>query len=204
MEREGYVRQDHNTERFSLGLKILGLAEGLLANMDVREHALEGMQELMAETQETVHLGVLLGLDVMCIESVVSDRRNAIGSMAGKRTQVHVSSMGKVILAFSPETTVSEALQVRGLPRLTPSTITEEDEFLQALAAIRETGYAVSDEEEEVGIRCVAAPIWDHRHHPIAALSVAAPAARLEGKTLAEIAELLVRHSNRITVSLGG
>jgi len=204
LQGEGYVRQDPLTERYSLGLKILGLASGLSAHLDIRQHALPVMQELMAETQETVHLGVLSDYEVICLESVVSDRPNAIGSMAGKSTHAHVSSMGKAILAFSPEGVAGALVRSRGLPRLTPRTITDQEAFDAELRKIRASRFALNDEEEAIGIRCIAAPIWDHRGLPVAALSVAAPAARLDTARLQTLADRLRERASDITGSLGG
>jgi DNA-binding IclR family transcriptional regulator len=204
LQSEGYVRQDPETEKYSLGLKILGLANGLAVHLDVRQHALPVMQDLMAETGETVHLGILVDHEVMCLESVVSNRPNAIASMTGKNTHAHVSSMGKAILAFSPDDVVGEFLRTQGLPRLTPRTITDRAAFFRELELIRLNQFALNDEEEAIGIRCVAAPIWDHRGQPVAALSVAAPAARLDSMRLPVIAQRLVRRAQHITSSLGG
>ena len=203
LEQEGYVRRETGSERYGLGLKVLGLAGAVLGQMDVRQHALPVMRQLMSETDETVHLGTLVGFDVMCVESVVSNRRNAIASMAGKSTQAHVSSMGKVLLANLPSDVVATFLSAKGLPRLTGRTITERPAFHSELDRIRRDRYAMNDEEEEVGIRCIAAPIRDYRGLPIAALSVAAPSARLDGANLVPIVQLLTARADDVSRSLG-
>lgn len=203
LEQEGYIRREIGSERYGLGLKVLGLAGAVLGQMDVRQHALPVMRQLMMATDETVHLGTLVGFDVMCVESVVSNRRNAIASMAGKSTQAHVSSMGKVLLANLPMDIVTTFLSARGLPRLTGRTITERPAFHSELDRIRRDRYAMNDEEEELGIRCIAAPIRDYRGQPIAALSVAAPSARLDGAHLTPIVDLLMARASDVSRSLG-
>jgi DNA-binding IclR family transcriptional regulator len=203
LEGEGYVRQDRLTERYSLGMKVLGLAGSLLNQLDIRSYALPVMRQLMQETHETVHLGVLVNEQVMCIESVISPRTNAIASMAGKFTHAHVSSMGKAILAASSPEAVDAFHQHRGLPRLTKFTITTPGAFKKELATIRACGYAVNREEEELGIRCAASAVFDHTNTPVAAISVAAPAPRLEGALLDKIGAYLSRRARDISQNLG-
>ena len=203
LEQEGYVRRDDTGERYGLGLKVLGLAGALLGRMNVRHQALPIMRRLMEDTQETVHLGVLVNFDVICIESVVSNRRNAIASMAGKTTLAHVSSMGKALLASQPDEIVNDFLATHALVRLTPRTITDPTLFRNELAAIHSAPFALNNEEEEVGIRCIAAPIFDYRQQAVAALSVAAPAARLADDLLAPIGQLLSKGAAEISHGLG-
>jgi IclR family KDG regulon transcriptional repressor len=203
LERAGYVVQDPQTEQYRLGLKVLDLAQSLLPYLNVQAQAEPVMQRLMAETGETVHLGVLIDFEAVCLESVVSPRPVAITRMAGKRTKAHVSSMGKVLLAFQEPDVIERFLDVKGLPQLTPRTITDPDVFRQHLAVVRRQGYALNDEEEEIGIRCVAAPVFNHRGHVVAALSVAAPSPRLEGARLAEIVQQTMRAAQEVSRALG-
>jgi len=203
LESSGYVRQDEMSERYSLGVKVLGLANSLLNQLDVRSYALPLMRQLMQETRETVHLGVLVDSEVMCIESIISPRPNAIASMVGKFTHAHVSSMGKVILANLSDSDVDAFLRRRGLPLLTKRTIVCEEAFREELASVREQRFAVNNEEEEIGIRCVASVIRDHTDQPVAAISVAAPAPRLEGTALTKVAMHLRSRAVEISRGLG-
>lgn len=203
LERAGYVVQDPQTAQYRLGLKVLDLAQALLPHLDVRAQALPVMQQLMARTGETVHLGVLVDCEAVCLESVVSPRPVAIARMAGKRTGAHVSSMGKVLLAFQASEVLEQFLARKGLPRYTDRTITDPDTFRAHLAAVRRQGYALNDEEEEVGIRCVAAPITNHQGRVVAALSVAAPSPRLEGARLVEVVQQTIQAARDISQALG-
>jgi DNA-binding IclR family transcriptional regulator len=203
LERGGYVRQDKSTERYSLGMKVLGLAGSLLNQLDIRTHALPVMRQLMQETHETIHLGVIVDGQVMCVESVVSPRPNAIASMAGKFTHAHVSSMGKVILANSPQSEVDAFIRQRGLPRLTKHTIVTPAAFMEELDSVRNRDYALNNEEEEIGIRCMAAVIRDHTNAPVAAISIAAPVPRLEGSVLDKLAAQLCSRALSVSRWLG-
>jgi DNA-binding IclR family transcriptional regulator len=203
LEGGGYVRQDTSTNRYSLGLKVLGLAGSLLNQLDLRTHALPAMRQLMQETHETVHLGVIVDAQVMCVESVVSPRPNAIASMAGKFTSAHVSSMGKVMLAHMPRSEVDAVIRQRGLPRFTRHTIVTPAALMDELDKIRVCHYALNNEEEELGIRCVAAVIRDQTNSPVGAISVAAPAPRLEGQVLERLGVQLRDQAQSVSRWLG-
>lgn len=203
LEGGGYVRQDKLTDRYSLGMKVLGLAGSLLNQLDIRTRALPVMRQLMQETHETVHLGVIVDAQVMCVESVVSPRPNAIASMAGKFTHAHVSSMGKVILAHMPRAEVDAVIRQRGLPRLTKHTIVSPAALMDELDMIRDHHYAMNNEEEDLGIRCMAAVICDHTNSPVAAISIAAPAPRLEGQVLEKLSSQLRYRAQSVSRWLG-
>lgn len=199
----GYVLQDPVTERYSLGLKVLDLAASLAPSVDVRGRALPVMQRLAVAAQETVHLGILIDGEVVCIESIASDRPLAVMRLVGKHGPVHVSSMGKVLLAAQSEAAIEQVLARRGLPRCTPRSIIDRQTFLAELARVRQRGWATNLEEEELGLGCVAAPIRDHSGTVVAALSIAAPTVRLQGVHLDRHVELLLGAAAEIARALG-
>ncbi|MCL4544340.1 MAG: IclR family transcriptional regulator [Chloroflexi bacterium] len=199
----GYVVQDPVTERYSLGLKVLDLAASMAPTIDVRGRALPVMQRLAATAQETVHLGILVDGEVACIESVASDRPLAVMRLVGKHGPVHVSSMGKVLLAHQPATIVEQVLARRGLLRCTPHSIIDRQAFLEELARVRQRGWAANLEEEELGLGCVAAPIRDHAGAVVAAVSIAAPTIRLQGAQLDQQVRSVVAVAKEISGALG-
>jgi DNA-binding IclR family transcriptional regulator len=202
LEHTGYVVQDPETERYSLGFKILELACSLPPHRDIRGRALPVMQQLTQETGKTVHLGVLDDLEVVCLQSIVSGRPWAIADMARRRLAPHVSSMGKVLLAYQDAALIDRFIGERGLPRYTERTICSPDAFRHHMDLVRRQGYALSDEEEEIGIRCVAAPVWDRLGDVIAALSVAAPSPQLQGPTLEYTVHRTILAARQVTTAL--
>lgn len=203
LERIGYVTQDEATQRYRLGLKVLDLAASVAAKVDVRARAVPVMERLVRAAQETVHLGVLIDDEVVCVESIASPRPVSLMRMVGKRGPVHVSSMGKVLLAYQSDEVIARVLATKGLPRLTERTITEPLVFREHLRAVRERGWAANTGEEEPGIGCVAAPVWNHQGEVIAALSIAAPETRLAGANVERLAELAVAGAREISEALG-
>jgi len=203
LEGAGYVTQDLQSERYTLGLKVLDLARAFLPQQDLRTHALPVMRRLMQKTGETVILGILMDLQVVCIETVVSPRPISVGRLTGVRVHPHVSSMGKIMLAQLGPDVTERLIREKGLPRLTAKTITNPDEFRRHLDQVRRRGYAVNDEEEDVGLKCLATPIWNRSREVVAALSVAGPAPRLEKPAIERIAVNLRAAADEISAALG-
>ncbi|MBI2940027.1 MAG: IclR family transcriptional regulator [Chloroflexi bacterium] len=203
LQRVGYVVQDEVTQRYHLGLKVLDLAASVSSTVDLRTRATPALQRLVATAQETVHLGVLIDGEVVCIESVPSARPIAVMRLVGKRGPAHVSSMGKVILAHQPDGVVEQVVTAKGLRRLTVHTIVDPVAFREHLKRVRAQGWAINAEEEELGFGCVAAPIWNHRGEVIAALSIAAPMGRLAGASRDRLVQLAVAGGQEISESLG-
>ena len=102
-----------------------------------------------------------------------------MASRIGMRNYAHSCAVGKVLLAFLPDSEVEGIIAQKGLPRLTKHTIVRPRELKQHLAHVRTQGYAVDDEENEEGIRCVAAPVRNDRGEVVAAISISGPSVRL-------------------------
>lgn len=203
LERLGYVVQDPESQQYRLGLKVLDLAAAVGATTDIRRRALPTMQHLVSLAQETVHLGVLIDGEVACIESVASHRPVAIMRLVGKRGPAHVSSMGKVLLAHQPPNVIDRIIAEKGLPHLTDYSITDPRAFRQHLERVRAQGWALNAEEEEVGVGCVAAPVRDHRGVVVAALSIAAPIARMRDAHLDRLRRLVIEGAREVSEALG-
>ncbi len=132
----------------------------------------------MDTTRETVHLMVLDGETGLYVDRVESPQRVRVASSVGQRELLHGSAVGKAILAhLAPDRL--DAILARGLPRMTVRTITDPGRLRRHLAMVARRGFALDNEEGEPGIRCVGAPIFDHRGQVVASVSVAGPAYRL-------------------------
>jgi IclR family acetate operon transcriptional repressor len=175
----GYVVADSDgyAKEYRLGFKILELASRLLEGMELRRQALPYLRELRDATGETVHLVVADGVQVTYIEKVDSLKTVRMHSAVGRQGYMHSTAVGKAILAYRGDD-VDRAIEKNGLPALTANTITDRDMLLEELERVRNQGYAVDDVENEEGIRCVGAPIFDHQGQVCAALSVSGPAFR--------------------------
>ncbi|WP_018130869.1 IclR family transcriptional regulator [Effusibacillus pohliae] len=199
----GYIEQDPETERYKLGYKLLEMSSRLLSNLDIRREAMPYLQELVDLTNEVVHLVVLNKGEVVYIEKVEGSETIRMHSRVGNRAPVHCTGVGKAILAYLPEQQVREIIRQYGLQPHTPHTLTSIEDLLHDLQKVRQRGYALDLEENELGITCVAAPIFDHTGAVVAAISVSAPTIRMQRERLETLAQQVRNISDKISARLG-
>jgi DNA-binding IclR family transcriptional regulator len=183
----GYVRQDAQTKKYNLGFKLVELGNRLLSQIDFRTEAHSFLVDLAESTKETVHLVILDQNEVLYIDKVESNSNPTglrMASMLGSRIPAHCSAVGKVLLAALPEKQLERLVSRKGLSRRTENTITDLGKLKEHLELVRQNGYALDKEENEIGIRCVSAPIHDQRGEVIAAISVSAPVSRMKAHVL--------------------
>lgn len=200
----GYVvaeHDDHGTE-YRLGFKILELASRLLDGMELRHRALPLLKRLRDVSEETVHLVVEDRGEVTYIEKVDSLKTVRMHSAVGRRGFMHSTAVGKAILAYRLDE-VDAVIGENGLPALTENTITDREGLLEELKTVRSLGYAVDDGENEDGIRCIAAPIFNHQGRVVAALSASGPAFRLSLDRLRELSGVVKSTGVEISRQLG-
>jgi DNA-binding IclR family transcriptional regulator len=167
----GFIEQGHDREQYRLGLKLFEFGSIVLANMDLPREAQPFVDRLALMSGATVHLCVFDGAQAVFIDRRQTDHvtRNTLTLLEG--APVHCTAVGKAILAFQPTRVVDRVVQA-GLTAFTATTITRADDLARDLERIRARGWAVDDEEHQVGTRCVAAPIRNAAGDVIAAMSV--------------------------------
>jgi DNA-binding IclR family transcriptional regulator len=170
--------------------------------MDVASESREQMHALVESTGETAQLGVLDHVSVLYIRIFESRQAVRMSSSVGSRAPAHCTSVGKALLAYQSVELVRQFAD-GGLKRFTANTITSPAALLQELASVRAKGYAVDDEEFEVGLRGIAAPIRDHSGEVTAAVSVAAPVQRMSKKSLQTAIPNVVAAADAISRRLG-
>ncbi|BCJ87609.1 IclR family transcriptional regulator [Effusibacillus dendaii] len=203
LSRLGYIQQDPETERYKLGYKLLEVSSRLLSSLDVRREAMPYLQQLADLTNEVIHLVVLDKGDVVYIEKVEGTETIRMHSRVGHRAPVHCTGVGKAILAHLPEAQVREIIRQYGMEPHTPHTIANLDDLLDNLQLIREQGFALDLEENELGITCVAAPIHDHTGKVVASISVSAPTHRMQPGQLELRAQQVRDIGRKISARLG-
>jgi DNA-binding IclR family transcriptional regulator len=202
LQARGFLAK--NGPRFTLGHQFLVLGAVASAGLDLRALALPYLQSLRDATGETSQVAVLDGLRIVYIERVLSQRAVAyMRSRAGTVLPAWCTGLGKAMLAFAAPDALASQLRTAQLERFTPRTLTG-DELLSDLAVVRERGFAIDDEEREVGVRCVAAPVRDAAGRVIAAISVAGPAGRIPADLPhSELARLVVTAAANLSRDLG-
>lgn len=163
---------------YRLGLALYELGASVSPHLDLHEAALPVMASLRHSTRETVHIGVLDGLEVVFVERLEGLETIRIFTRVGTRLPAHSTSSGKVLLAAVPEATLRERLTGWDPVRLTPFTITDTESLLAQLREVARRGWADNGEESRVGLMSVGAPIRDAGGAVIAGLSMAWPSSR--------------------------
>jgi DNA-binding IclR family transcriptional regulator len=204
LESEGFVNRNPDNGRYRLGVGLLELAGLVIIHIDLRRVSRPLLVQLAEQTQETVNLAVRDHDRVVNIELVPSrDRRISNIGWVGRRTPLHASSTGKVIMAHLTEKELNPLLQ-EPLERFTEQTITDPQEVREELSVIRERGFATGFEEIEIGLNAVGAPIRDHTGEVIAAVSTAGPTYRLSREYILEkVANDVVNCAQNISHALG-
>jgi len=198
----GFVEHDAETDRYRLGLEALELGRTGSAPLQIRTLALPWMYKLRDQFNETVNLGVLDGHDVVYIELVESRHPLRMQSALGSRDPVYSTALGKAILAFTPHHQWNKHLPER-FTALTAHTLTSRRALARALADVQKCGYAIDNQENDEGARCIGVPIFDGRGRVPVALSVSGPIARLDEQRTTEIAQALLDVSDRLSQRLG-
>lgn len=195
------IDYDDTTGTYCLGPQTAHLGQIYLAHSDVHELAEPVLRQLVDKTQETAHLGIRDGLDVVYVNKVESPLSVRTVSRVGSRQPLYCTAMGKVLLAFAGAEALDEAC-ARGLEARTAHTICEAPVLGQTLQAVRAEGYAVDDQENENDIRCVAAPVIDHLGTVIAAISVSGPSSRMTIERIHDLSALVKESAAEVSRKL--
>jgi IclR family KDG regulon transcriptional repressor len=196
------LEQNRETGKYRLGLALFELGTMVRRKMDTNSGAQVQIHALADETGETVQLAILDHLSVLYIRIRESRQAVRMSSGLGSRAPAHCTGVGKALIAFQPPEIVQQIID-NGLKRYTQGTITDPEKLRAELATIRQKGYAIDDEEIEVGLRCIAAPIRDHSGQVTAAISVAAPVQRMTKKNLQATIPSVVAAAEAISRRLG-
>ncbi|MFF7729438.1 IclR family transcriptional regulator [Streptomyces sp. NPDC008001] len=195
----GYVRQQPN-RRYALGPRLIRLGESAsrLLGTWARPH----LARLVEETGETANMALLDGDEVVYVAQVPSRHSVRMFTEVGRRVLPHTTGVGKALLAQSPDDEVRSILARTGMPAATEKTITTPEGFLEALGRVREHGYAVDDNEQEIGVRCLAVPVPDSP--TAAAISISGPAGRVTDAATERIVPLLKEVAEALSADLAG
>lgn len=203
LERRGYLRRDLDTGKYRLGLKVLGLSRGVEIGRDVKEVALPVLRQLVERSHLTAHLAILDHREAVYIEKVETPGFIKMDTWVGRRMDIHSTSVGKALVAHLPEAEVGAIITERGLRKRTPRTITAHAKFLQELAKVRKQGYAVDNEENSLGVRCVAVPVFDSLGSVEAAIGVTGTTSQLDEASVPKVADLVREAARKISHQLG-
>ncbi len=202
LERTGMIERAP-ASRYRLGLKLYDMGSRAVEQIDLRSRLHPHLRKLALRVGETVHLGVLHKTRVVYINKIEPiNRRVCISSRTGTSNPVYSTSLGKAILAYMPAEEVAKTISKIQFNAFTAKTLTSPSELVDALERVRRRGYAVDDEEMEIGTRCVGAAILDVNGQPIAAVSVSGSATRLAAHCVPAIAQHVIHCCQEIACLL--
>jgi DNA-binding IclR family transcriptional regulator len=197
----GYVEKNENN-RYHLTFKIMEMGMKVANRFEIRTEARSYMQELSRAFNETVNLGCWRGQKVLHLDKIDSPEILRMDSPLGSLAPAYCTALGKSILAYLPQDELEAYLKNVKLVPHGPKTITLKKKFRQELIKVLQQGYAVDDEELSAGLRCVAAPIFDHTGYARYALSVSAPSSRMTEKTISRVQQKIRDVCQRLSAKL--
>ncbi|MBV7274350.1 IclR family transcriptional regulator [Clostridium sp. PL3] len=205
LEQKGFVFQIQEGGKYWLGMKLYSIGMATWENNKLNKIVQPYARDLSAKFSETVSVSILDDkteiphTTVIYKEEAMSNRLRTSHEV-GENYAVHTTAVGKAILAFSSQEVIDK-LKNSKLEKNTENTITTIDQLEHELAVIRSRGYAIDNEEEEIGLKCIAAPIFDSSNKVIAAISVSGPVKRIDlfdkenvAKTIIETAAKISEH----------
>ncbi len=202
LRRRGYITKRRDG-RFALGVQCLQLGKAFLDSVDFRSVALPVMRDISARTQHTCSLCVVDG-DLAAIVATI-DGATPFRVLTRKTAyaELHSTAVGKCLLSGFDEEELNRYIRDHGLPRLTANTISSPARLREQLEEVRSRGYALDNEEEVEGVKCVGVPILDHAEEVVAALSVSALAPQITPRTIPFLVEILKEASQEISSQMG-
>ena len=200
---KGYVIQDMFSNKYKLSLKLYELGSKRVSSMDILKSSKSYTEKLMKRVNEVVHLVIRDENDIVYIDKVEADNTIRMASTIGRRSPLYCTSVGKAILAYLPEEEVKQIWENSKIEKLTEYTITDFNVFQKELGEIKEKGYAIDNEENEMGVRCIGAPVFNHNGSIEGAISISGPAIRVTKEKIEEFANEVKKYASLISKELG-
>jgi PcaR/PcaU/PobR family beta-ketoadipate pathway transcriptional regulator len=203
-EDTGFLVRNAETKRYQPGVKVLQLGFTAISSLDLRQVARPYLEGLSQEVGETVSLSVLDGMEVIYIDRVRNRQIVGVVLGLGSRLPAHCASMGKAMLAYLPSEELNRRLSETSLVPCTHKSLVGREAFQAELERVRQQGYAINDEELEIGLRAVAAPIWNDQNQVVAAANITGSAAMISQERLVnELAPAVRSTTLQISQALG-
>jgi IclR family transcriptional regulator, KDG regulon repressor len=202
--KRGYLQQNNVAKSYHLSTKFMVLADRVQDQFDLIPIARPYLERMSLETKENANLCVWDGYEVVYIDHVHS-RDHILQSFTrlGARAPLHATGVGKVFLSHLSESDLLEYFDRQELIPFTAATITDKNRLEAEVRLIRKAGYAVDNEEKENGVRCVAAPILNHKNEIVAAISVSGSSQRIDEARIPAIGQIVLECGRGISNMLG-
>ena len=204
LETRGLVEFDPAEQLWHIGPRAFVIGARFLRRTSLVERARPIMRRLMEATGETANLGVVQEASVLFVSQVETHASIRAFFPPGTLSPLHASGIGKALLAEMQPDSVQRIIRAGGLAGFTDNTLTDPDRLAADLAATRERGHSIDDEERNVGMRCIAAPVFDVHSEAVAGISVSGPAIRMPPGRTADLAGSVMAAATALTAAIGG
>lgn len=201
LERYSYLEKNEPTGKYRLGIELFRM--GTKVQADLRKITQPYLEEMVVQFKETVNLVRSDGNYVIYLEKIDSPYSMRISTVVGGRLPVNVTAGGKAILSGLPNNELAAVVSGLPLVQFTANTICDQEKLMANITRVRSIGYAEDIEELEIGLTCVAAPIFDHTNKAFAAISISGPTSRMHADLRETIGRTLVATTTRISHKLG-
>ena len=201
----GFVYRDPHTEKYGLTLKLFEIGMSVLERLELWREAEPIVKEIARVTGETVHLATLDGDELVYLGKVESTRtlRVSMMSRVGRSAPAYCTGVGKILLAHLPRKRLDLILKKEKPVRYTDKTIVSRAHLERELSSIRKKGYAIDNEEHEIGVRCVAAPVRNNNSAVCGAVSVSVPTVRLPDEEIPRYRDIIMQAAEEISRRMG-
>ncbi|NQW02308.1 MAG: helix-turn-helix domain-containing protein [Rhodospirillales bacterium] len=204
LQNERYVRFNDAKCLWQIGVQAFVVGSHFLRSRELIAVAQPHLEELMELSAETANLAMANRGEVVYLAQVECRQLMRTLAKPGSRVAMHCSAVGKALLAQLSAQEVTQMLHTSGLPRVTERTITSIDRLIDDLKLVKKNGYALDDEEHALGLRCIAAPVFDEHGKTRAAVSLSGPKIRIPEDRIGELAQMVMNTGHQITEQYGG
>ena len=202
LERRGYIHRHARTGRYMFGTRLFSLANTSIMGLTLREQAAPRLLGLAERTHLTVHMAILERGEAVLVAKYEPTGAPRLATWIGKRMEVHCTGLGKAMLAYLPDETVLGIIKEHGMPRHNENTICSSKRLLDDLELSAQRGYALDDEEDEIGLRCVGTPIREPGGEVLAAISVAGTTAQIPRESVVPLSRELNETAVKILAAM--
>lgn len=200
----GYIRQEEESLKYALSFKFLEIGSKILDQTNMASLIHPSLKRLSEQLGETVHLVRREGTEAVYIDKVESNVGSIrMVSRVGSRIPLYCSGVGKALLAELSDGEIEEVWNSSDVRKLTPHTISTLEELMKRVREVRALGYALDNEENEEGVRCIAVSLPDYHRKPVYAVSISAPMSRMNDERVLELKNAVLKFKGELAKTLG-
>ncbi len=204
LETKGYIEQNKATENYVLGVKTLELGQTFIKQLGLVRPVKPFLEEIVKECNEMAYVGIIRGNSVFCLDVEDSNQAVKVSNHIGLRLPIHCTAIGKAQIAYLTEEELEKLGILDNMERFTPNTIVNKVEFIKHIKEVAKRGYALNNEEYNLGVKCVAVPIRDYTGRVVGGISVPGPSFRMTNEVLKEkIIPVVTQAGEKVSKRLG-